>query len=113
MKGDCWQIEGADPIRGAKKPIDCGESGATLRFMIPVAAVAAEPSVFLFGKGLEKRPLKPLLESLRQIGAQTELQTLDGKASVRVLGGGILGGETFLPGNISSQFVSGLMFACP
>jgi 3-phosphoshikimate 1-carboxyvinyltransferase len=113
MKDDCWEIEGADPIRTVKKPIDCGESGATLRFMIPVAALAAEPSVFLLGKGLEKRPLKPFLESLRQIGAQTELQTLNGKASVWVQGGGISGGETSLPGNISSQFVSGLMFACP
>src|SRR3989337_3743698 len=37
----CWTVEGASPLKGAKEPIDCGESGATLRFMIPVAAVAA------------------------------------------------------------------------
>src|SRR4030067_3226246 len=42
----CWTVEGASPIKGAKEPIDCGESGATLRFMIPVGAVGAEPSVF-------------------------------------------------------------------
>ena len=39
---ECWTIEGAQPLKGAKAPIDCGESGATLRFMIPVAALAYE-----------------------------------------------------------------------
>src|SRR4030065_2886054 len=38
----CWIVEGASPLKGAKEPIDCGESGATLRFMIPVSALAAE-----------------------------------------------------------------------
>src|SRR3989337_3439499 len=37
----CWTVKGASPLKGAKEPIDCGKSGATLRFMIPVAAVAA------------------------------------------------------------------------
>src|SRR4030067_2685792 len=42
---DCWTVEGATSLKGAEEPIDCGESGATLRFMIPVAALATEPSV--------------------------------------------------------------------
>jgi 3-phosphoshikimate 1-carboxyvinyltransferase len=109
----CWTVEGASPLRGAKKPIDCGESGATLRFMIPVAALASEPSVFALGTGLSKRPIAPLLESLKKIGAQAEIQKVRGKTSVRVEGGGIHGGRTSMPGDVSSQFVSGLMFACP
>ena len=111
--GDCWTIEGATPVKGAKKPIDCGESGATLRFMIPVAALAAKPSVFVLGEGLAKRPVKPLLDSLKQIGANATVKTVRGKTSVRVEGGGIQGGKTTMPGDVSSQFVSGLMFACP
>jgi 3-phosphoshikimate 1-carboxyvinyltransferase len=110
---DCWTVEGAQPLRGAQKPIDCGESGATLRFMIPVAALAPEPSVFVFGKSLERRPIAPLLQSLKQLGVEAHNQSLGGKPSIRVQGGGISGGKTTIRGDISSQFVSGLMFACP
>ena len=109
----CWTIEGANPIRGAKKPIDCGESAATLRFMIPVAALASEPSVFALGKGLAKRPIDPLLDSLKQLSVKAYSQKDGRKVSICVEAGGIRGGRTSMPGDISSQFVSGLMFACP
>ena len=110
---DCWTVEGAAPLKGAKTPIDCGESGATLRFMIPVAALAPEPSIFVLGKSLEQRPIEPLLQSLKQLGVEAHLQRLGDKASIHVQGVGISGGKTAMRGNISSQFISGLMFACP
>jgi 3-phosphoshikimate 1-carboxyvinyltransferase len=110
---DCWTVKGAQPLSGARKPIDCGESGATLRFMIPVAALAPESSVFVLGKSLERRPIEPLLQSLKQLGAEAHHQRLGGKASIVVQGGGISGGKTVIRGDISSQFISGLMFACP
>ena len=110
---NCWSVEGVLPLKGAKEPIDCGESGATLRFMIPVAALALEPSVFLLGHSLEQRPIDPLLQSLEQLGVEAHSQRLADKASVFVKGGGILGGKTTMRGDVSSQFVSGLMFACP
>ena len=109
----CWTVEGASPIKRAKEPIDCGESGATLRFMIPVAALAAEPSVFTLGKSLEQRPVRPLLESLRQLGVETSVEKVCGKSSIKVQGGGIAGGKTSIRGDVSSQFISGLLFACP
>jgi 3-phosphoshikimate 1-carboxyvinyltransferase len=110
---DYWTVEGAAPLKGAQTPIDCGESGATLRFMIPVAALAAEPSVFVLGKSLERRPIAPLLQSLKQLGVEAHSQRLGGKPSIVVQGGGISGGKTTMRGDISSQFISGLMFACP
>ena len=110
---DCWTVEGATSIKGAKKTIDCGESGATLRFMIPVAALAPTSSTFVLGSRLSQRPIEPLLASLRQLGAEAHLQTVRGKTFVRVEGGGINGGKASMPGDVSSQFVSGLMFACP
>ncbi len=110
---ECWTVEGAQPLKVAQTLIDCGESGATLRFMLPVAALAAEPSVFVLGKSLEQRPIEPLLQSLQQLGVETYSQHLGGKTSIYVRGGGISGGKTTLPGDVSSQFISGLMFACP
>jgi 3-phosphoshikimate 1-carboxyvinyltransferase len=113
VAGDCWTVEGAQPLRGAREPIDCGESGATLRFIIPVAALAPEPSVFVLGKSLERRPIGPLLQSLKQLGAEAHSQRFGDKASIVVQGGGISGGKTVMLGDVSSQFISGLMFACP
>jgi 3-phosphoshikimate 1-carboxyvinyltransferase len=81
--------------------------------MIPVAALAPESSLFVFGKSLEKRPIEPLLQSLKQLGAEAHLQRLGDKSSIVVQGGGISGGKAAMPGDVSSQFVSGLMFACP
>ncbi|MEM2081332.1 MAG: 3-phosphoshikimate 1-carboxyvinyltransferase [Candidatus Bathyarchaeia archaeon] len=110
---DCWVVEGASPPRVTETLIDCGESGATLRFMIPVAALASEPSIFLLGESLEKRPIEPLLQSLKALGVETFSRHIGGKASIYVRGGGIRGGKTAIRGDISSQFLSGLMFACP
>lgn len=109
----CWTVTGTASLGGAETPIDCGESGATLRFMIPVAALASKPSVFLLGRGLEQRPIEPLLRSLKDLEVETSTGKIDGKSFVKVAGGGIRGGKTSIRGDISSQFISGLMFACP
>ena len=109
----CWTITGADSLKAADAPIDCGESGATLRFMIPVAALADGPSTLLFAKSFEERPVEPLLQSLRELGVETLAGTVDAKPYLKVQGGGIEGGRTHIPGDVSSQFISGLMFACP
>jgi 3-phosphoshikimate 1-carboxyvinyltransferase len=113
VAGDCWTVEGAQPLKSAQKPIDCGDSGATLRFTMPVAALAPESSVFMLGKSLEQRPIEPLLQSLRQLGVEAYHKRLEGKAAMVVEGGGIAGGKTSMRGDVSSQFISGLMFACP
>ena len=109
----CWTIEGTKLLKGAKEPIDCGESGATLRFMVPVAALAKGSSTLVFKGSVEKRPVAPLLASLNELGAKVHIGKLGDKDAVFVEGGGIIGGETSIPGNVSSQFISGLMFACP
>ena len=109
----CWTIQGDNPLKSAKEPIDCGESGATLRFMVPVAALANGSSTLVFRGSIEKRPVEPLLASLRELGAKAHSGTLGDKVAVFVDGGGVVGGKTAIPGDISSQFISGLMFACP
>ncbi len=113
MAEECWTVTGANPLSNAKQPIDCGESGATLRFMIPVAALASDPSILVFNGSFERRPVEPLLQSLERLGAKAQTRKVGGKDAVFVVGGGILGGETSIAGDISSQFLSGLMFACP
>ncbi len=108
-----WTITGANPLKATKEPIDCGESGATLRFMIPVAALADGPSTLVFHGSIERRPVEPLLKSLKDLGAEAHVSKAGTLDAVFVEGGGIVGGETSIAGDVSSQFISGLMFACP
>jgi 3-phosphoshikimate 1-carboxyvinyltransferase len=110
---ECWIVQGASPLTAAKEPVDCGESGATLRFMIPVAALADGPSTLIFKGSIKRRPVEPLLESLKDLGTNANLGKIGADDAVFVAGNGIIGGETSIRGDISSQFVSGLMFACP
>ncbi len=113
LKENWWTIYGQEALKTPDSPIDCGESGSTLRFMIPVAALAPGPSTFLFGASFERRPIAPLLESLKQLGAESTLQQKNDGSSVKVNGRGIRGGKTLIRGDVSSQFISGLLFACP
>jgi 3-phosphoshikimate 1-carboxyvinyltransferase len=108
-----WIVDGSLPLIGKSKPIDCGESGATLRFILPVCALAVGASTLTFAKSLEKRPISPLLQSLQDLGVKTENKKLGKKPEIFIHGGGITGGKTSILGDVSSQFISGLMFACP
>ncbi|MEM3381741.1 MAG: 3-phosphoshikimate 1-carboxyvinyltransferase [Candidatus Bathyarchaeia archaeon] len=97
-------------IETPKNPVECGESGATLRFIIPIAALATGDTRICFSGTLRRRPLQPYLESLTQIGVDARLE---GEGKVKVRGGGIEGGKIELRGDISSQFISGILFATP
>lgn len=97
------------PIKGKKNPVlNCGESGSTLRFLLPVAcALGLEPTFTGEGR-LPERPLSPLYEELTAHGCRLSGKTLPLKAAGR-----LTGGEFSIAGNISSQFLSGLLFALP
>ena len=113
-KGDgYWTITSTAQLESPSQPIDCGESGATLRFMVPVAALAADVSTLLFHGSIARRPIEPLLKSVRDLGAEAFVGKHDGVDAVFVQGGGIAGGKTEIAGDVSSQFISGLIFACP
>jgi 3-phosphoshikimate 1-carboxyvinyltransferase len=112
IQQNSWTITGQEKLKTPTIPIDCRESGSTLRFMIPVAALAEGQSTFLFGASFEKRPITPLLESLKQLGVESKIPQTE-TSTVTVLGSGIRGGNTLIRGDVSSQFISGLLFACP
>lgn len=97
------------PIKEAKNGVlDCKESGSTLRFLIPTAA-ALLGSITFIGRGrLLKRPLSPIISAMEGCGCSFS------KSNEKLFVSGKLRAGTFsLPGNISSQFVSGLLFALP
>ena len=88
--------------------LDCGESGSTLRFLLPVAAALGGEWLFQGRGRLPQRPLGALLEELRTHGV-----TVEGEHLPLRLKGRLQGGLFRLPGNVSSQFVTGLLLALP
>jgi len=99
------------PIDGVRKgeTLDCGESGSTMRFLLPVVlALGADAS--LLGKGrLPSRPLSPLYEELIAHGGDID------PMGTNPLGcrGRLTAGDYTIDGGVSSQFISGLLFALP
>lgn len=92
------------PAEGAL--LDCGESGSTLRFLLPLAALA-DCGATLTGRGrLPERPNEPLLRALEMHGARFAGRRVPLRA-----GGGLRPGEFALPGDVSSQFFTGLLLA--
>lgn len=121
---DCLNQLGADieiiddiikvsPIKKVDKNtrciLNCGESGSTLRFLLPVAAALDTLAEFRGEGRLPQRPLSPLYEQMTAHGVTmspngTLPLTCDGR---------LQGGRYVLGGNVSSQFVSGLLMALP
>lgn len=89
--------------------IDCNESGSTLRFIIPIACALGLSTSFT-GKGrLPERPIGIYNDCLPQKGIT--MSTVDGLPLE--VSGKLRGGRYVIPGNISSQFISGLLMALP
>lgn len=88
--------------------LDCGESGSTLRFLMPLVLGRGVP-VKLTGQGrLMQRPQTPYFNIFREKGIAYKAE-----ADYIILDGNLTAGEYSLPGNVSSQFITGLMFALP
>ena len=88
--------------------LPCGESGSTLRFLLPVVGALGADAVFLREGRLPERPLEPLLSELVRGGMM--FRSEGGKL---FCSGKLAPGEYTLPGNISSQYISALLFALP
>lgn len=101
-------IGGRAPAGDALPRFDCGESGSTLRFLIPIALAVAGGGVFTGRGRLMERPQQPYLELFDRMGIVHTQK--DGVLTVR---GRLTPGEYRLPGNVSSQFFTGLLLALP
>ncbi len=89
--------------------LDCSESGSTARFLLPVAAAICK-NVTLTGSGrLPERPFLPLCESLSRQGAAFSSDKLPITVTENLKHGGVFE----IPGNISSQYISGILLCLP
>ena len=109
QEGSTITVTGVGNVRPQAAVADCCESGSTLRFLIPVAAALGIHTTF-FGQGrLPQRPITAYLRELTKKGITFDYHntmpfTIDGK---------LQSGVFELEGNVSSQYVTGLLFALP
>ena len=93
--------------------LDCGESGSTLRFFVPIALAITKGGVFRMHGRLGQRPMDVYRDLFVPRGVRWRMGVgCDGAAELTVRGE-LEPGHYVLPGNVSSQFVSGLLFALP
>ena len=96
-------------IDNAKKQLPCNESGSTIRFLIPVVAALGINGEFLKKGSLVSRPLKPLDEEMEKKGSTLR----EKEGGIVAVEGKLKPGIFTLPGNVSSQYITGLLFALP
>ncbi|MDR1603632.1 MAG: 3-phosphoshikimate 1-carboxyvinyltransferase [Gracilibacteraceae bacterium] len=111
-----WVVHGAENPTAAggssgQVQVECGESGSTLRFLLPLFPACGRAARFTGRGRLGRRPLEPYRDIMRAQGIHWQEEKGEG-LSLR-LSGRLRPGVFSLPGDVSSQFVSGLCFALP
>ena len=101
-------VEGLGRFLPVDAPVDCCESGSTLRFLIPLAGLTGQEVTFTGRGRLMERPQEPYFVLFREKSIFYEQK--DGVLTVR---GKLTPGDYTLPGNVSSQFITGLLYALP
>lgn len=87
--------------------LNCRESGSTLRFMLPIVGALGVTAIFQMAGRLPKRPLSPLWEEMERMGCSLSRPTDDTISCT----GQLCAGEYSIDGGVSSQFITGLLFA--
>lgn len=104
------QKNGASFSKDSPTVFCCGESGTTLRFLLPFAMTQCDEAFFLMDGRLSKRPLYDLQKEMEAKGCEFSQADNPNLLHVR---GRLNSGEFYLPGDVSSQYISGLLLALP
>lgn len=109
LENNILTVDGTNMYKNKTALLDCGESGSTLRFFIPIAAVGNINATFV-GKGkLPQRPIGIFTEALPKAGTVCKTE---GGLPLEIKGQ-LKSGIFEIPGNVSSQFITGLLLALP
>ncbi|MEE1077018.1 MAG: 3-phosphoshikimate 1-carboxyvinyltransferase [Acutalibacteraceae bacterium] len=109
IDGKTAYVDGTNLFKNKEAVLNCRESGSTLRFFIPVASVGGVNATFT-GKGrLPERPIGIYLDCLPKAGVECKTE---GGLPLSI-SGTLQAGEFTVPGNVSSQFITGLLLALP
>lgn len=102
------------PIQAVSTQINSGNSGITTRFVLPILGLrknSTERVILNCGEQMRARPIKPLVDALRNLGLSIEYLEKEGELPVAVTGN-LLGGEVEIEG-LTSQYISALLISLP
>lgn len=105
-----WLVSGGH-FRQPDSDLFCRDSAGTLRFMMAICSLIPGRCRLTAGPSLSKRPVKPLIQVLQRLSVNCS--SPGDAAAVIVEGGHLKGGTVELPGDISSQFISAILFISP
>ena len=105
--GEYFTVRPISPVAFAET--DCGESGSTLRFLLPVLCALGQPATVKMHGRLPQRPMEPLWSELLAHGASLTKPQED----VIAVSGKLTGHDYTLAADVSSQYISGMLFALP
>lgn len=108
LDGDTATVAGVDPAAAASAVLPCNACGSTLRFFLPLCLLGGQPMTLTGTQTLLQRPLTVYEDLCRAQGLRFD--RVPGGVTVQ---GPLRPGDFTIPGNISSQFVTGLLFALP
>lgn len=108
MQDDIIKVNPITNINKESIILPCNESGSTLRFLLPVVAALGVTATFEMAGGLAKRPVDELTNVMKEHGV-----TIEKGINTISVNGKMNPGEYIIPGNVSSQYISGLLFALP
>lgn len=103
-----------EPIDYGNTPVDVGASGTALRFVTAVCASSPGADYVVTGTPrLLQRPMGPMIDLLKEAGAEIETLGFGGNGPYRVKGANLKGGDFSIRGDLSSQFISAVMLVAP
>src|SRR5215467_2751633 len=108
--GDKISVEGNGEIIPQTNKIDASNSGTTIRIAAAISSLSNSTITLVGDSSLQKRPMQPLLDALKQLGAHCD--STNGRAPISIKGKAV-GGTATISGSVSSQFISALLIAGP
>jgi len=102
-----------DAFKSKSKLFDIGAAGTSMRFLTAYFSRIPGERIITGTKRMQERPINVLVEALNTLGAKVEYVNEKGFPPLRIKGSALEGGEIFLSGSISSQFISALLMIAP
>jgi 3-phosphoshikimate 1-carboxyvinyltransferase len=114
MRDDRWRVRGTGArLRVPDRALYVGNSGTSARFLTAAATLSPGPVVIDGNARMRERPIGDLVDALRALGAEVEVEGRNACPPLRILGGGLPGGEARIDARRSSQYVSAVLLAAP
>ncbi len=102
-----------DAVKQGESTIDIGHAGTAMRFLTAFLSTRDQGVILTGSDRMKQRPVGPLVDALRELGARIDYMESEGCAPLKIEGGLKKGGKIRVDGGISSQFISALMMIGP